>query len=106
MQAKAMAGADGKMSNGDQAGDLPPPNYGAKYEQHVGTLQKQLDEAKKQCARPPCLHATCRCTLLYAIASTNTADPLHSTTPPCVTGETWWLIGSSEDRWARLKLHA
>ena len=46
-----MAGADGKMSNGDQAGDLPPPNYGAKYEQHVGTLQKQLDEAKKQCAR-------------------------------------------------------
>ena len=52
-----MAGADGKMSSGDQAGDLPPPNYGAKYEQHVGTLQKQLDEAKQQCA--PCSLPAC-----------------------------------------------
>lgn len=46
VQAKAMAGADGKMSTGDGA-DMAPPNYGAKYEQHVGTLQKQLEEAKK-----------------------------------------------------------
>ncbi len=36
-----MAGADGKL------GDLPPANFGAKYEQHVGALQKQLDDAKK-----------------------------------------------------------
>ncbi len=53
-QAKAMAGADGKLSAGGEGGgggDMAPPNYGAKYEQHVGTLQKQLEEAKQQCAR-------------------------------------------------------
>ena len=43
-----MAGADGKVqSSGGAEADLPPAHFGAKYEQHVGALQKQLDEAKK-----------------------------------------------------------
>lgn len=46
MQAKAMAGADGKVQTGGES-DLPPAHFGAKYEQHVGALQKELDEAKK-----------------------------------------------------------
>ncbi|KAK9917170.1 hypothetical protein WJX75_001536 [Coccomyxa subellipsoidea] len=47
-KAKAMAGADGKVqASGSSEADLPPAHFGAKYEQHVGALQKQLDEAKK-----------------------------------------------------------
>lgn len=45
MQAKAMAGGESKApaSNAEQQ----VPDYGAKYQQHMGTLQKQLEEAKQ-----------------------------------------------------------
>ncbi len=40
-----MAGGESKApaSNAEQQA----PDYGAKYQQHMGTLQKQLEEAKQ-----------------------------------------------------------
>ena len=38
-----MAGGESKAPAAEQAA----PEYGAKYQQHMGTLQKQLEEAKQ-----------------------------------------------------------
>ena len=48
-QAKAMAGGESKAPAAEQAA----PEYGAKYQQHMGTLQKQLEEAKQTWATQP-----------------------------------------------------
>jgi len=45
MQAKAMAGGESKAPAGPSE-QQAPADYGAKYQQHMGTLQKQLEEAK------------------------------------------------------------
>ena len=42
-QAKAMAGGESKAPSEQQQA----PDYGAKYQQHMGALQKQLEEAKR-----------------------------------------------------------
>ncbi|CAK0740574.1 hypothetical protein CVIRNUC_001260 [Coccomyxa viridis] len=42
-KAKAMVGGESKAPAAEQAA----PEYGAKYQQHMGTLQKQLEEAKQ-----------------------------------------------------------
>ena len=50
-----MAGGESKAPAAEQAA----PEYGAKYQQHMGTLQKQLEEAKQTWAllspAPPAL---------------------------------------------------
>ena len=45
MQAKAMAGGESKAPAAPSE-QQAPADYGAKYQQHMGTLQKQLEEAK------------------------------------------------------------
>ena len=44
-----MAGGESKAPAAEQAA----PEYGAKYQQHMGTLQKQLEEAKQTWALQP-----------------------------------------------------
>lgn len=45
VQAKAMAGGESKAAAAPSE-QQAPADYGAKYQQHMGTLQKQLEEAK------------------------------------------------------------